>query len=116
MKEFQSTSGADVVINIASLRDVMELKNAITREVAKSGLKLELGADLSSLISAFMFVDSSPAVYSALLTCLIKCTYNKEKITESTFEAESARGDYYEVVLACAEENLRPFFRGWLPS
>jgi hypothetical protein len=112
-KSFITESGkADVVINTAPLRDVFELKNAIAREIASTGMKIDFGSDLASLISAFLLVDSSPKVYAALLTCLSRCTYNGDAIKETVFEDEAARGDYYEVVMACAEENLRPFFKG----
>lgn len=119
MLEFETENGASVKISVAPFRDTMELKNAITREVASSGANLDVenfsfdsDIDPMTVFRIAASVDSSEAVYTALFKCLARCTYNGEKITEKTFEAVEARENYYEIALKCAEENLRPFFKG----
>lgn len=122
MAEIVTISGAKAVINVAPFKTAMALKNAITSELAKSGIDLQVliekqnqkesdvKVDLKSIISAVLAVDSSPVVYAAIFECLARCSYNDEKITEKTFEADAARGDYYQIVLECVQANLLPFF------
>lgn len=121
MAEFESATGADVNIRIAPFADAMALKSAITRELSKTGIDLEgISAEsdvlefVDPVVKAVLALDSSPDVYAALFSCLKRCTYNGEKITEQTFEKAEARKDYYEIVFACIKENLLPFFEGLL--
>lgn len=111
MADLTVPSGAKVVIEPAPWQDAKKLKMAIQRELATSGLNLSLSSDVSSLISAFMSVDSSPAVDGALSKCLSRCTYNGEKIIESTFDPEEARADYYDIVVTCLKVNLGPLVK-----
>lgn len=117
MAQFIAQSGAKVIINQAPFRDAMALKNAIVSELAKNKIdisSLSADTDVGGLLSALMSVDASDVVYDKIMVCLSRCTYNGEKITEDTFEDVSARGDYYEVVIACLKENILPFFQGLL--
>lgn len=118
-EEFKAASGADVMITAAPFQDAMALKNAIAKELAKTDLKLDIkkldlnaNIDLNAIIGAVLVIDSSEAFNVALQKCLIRCTYNKQKVTYETFEPEAARGDYYEIVAACLKANLQPFFKG----
>lgn len=120
--EFKAPSGAKVVINHADFQDAMSLKNSITSEIAKNGLKLDWekiltsrnisNDDINEFIKFVMTMDSSSAVYDAVFKCLIRCTYSGEKITENTFEDVKARQDYYEIVFNCIKENTSPFLGG----
>ena len=92
-------SGAEVTINLASWEAAKALKKAIEREIAGNG-----GLNLATVL----MVDSSDAVDAALMTCLARCLYNKEKITSVTFDKAEARGDYYDIAIACVKENLGP--------
>lgn len=120
-----SSSGAEIKINPAPFADAMALKNAILKSVSKSGINLdrldvnkidmnmEISSDvLNSLISAVLNVDSSDEVNRCVFKCLERCSYNSEKITLETFEDESARGDYYQIVFEVIRENINPFFKG----
>ncbi len=113
MTEIVTSSGAKVVIGMAPFKAAMALKNAIARELAVTGVQIESVDDFTvgSFLPAILTVDSSPAVYAALFDCLARCSYNGDKITENTFENATARADYYDIVLACAKENLSPFFK-----
>lgn len=98
-------SGADVEINTAPWKDAKALKRTIEREIALSG-----GISLPTVL----LVDSSEMVDAALWPCLVRCTYNKEKITESTFDKPEARGDYYDIVQECVKVNLGPLVQSLL--
>jgi hypothetical protein len=114
MPEFQTAGGNTVAVNAAPWRDAVALKNAIAKEFLASGAVLDLKADASNLSKVILAVDSSDAVYKALMACLSRCTFNNQKIVDATFENESAREDYYEIVTECLKVNLSPFFKGLL--
>lgn len=115
--EFTSKNGAKVVINHADFEDAMDLQSSILKEASKAEFSLE-GVDMSSdidfsgLIKAGMSVAGSKEVREIIFKCLVRCTYNGDKITKQVFENPEARKDYYEVVIACLKENLLPFFGG----
>jgi hypothetical protein len=104
--EFFAPSGAVVVINPAPWQDAKRLKNALEKEIAlDASFSLSLDADL---IATILRVDSSEAVDAALWPCLGRCLRGKEKIAPAVFDDVAARADYYQIVKACIEENLRP--------
>lgn len=121
MRELTTQSGVTVVINPAKLKVATALKNAIFREIGKSGIKLppdkidlktEITGELvETIVQPILLLDSSPEVEKAIFDCLIFCTYDHEKITYDTFEDIEARADYYEVVIECIKDNLMPFFK-----
>lgn len=112
MTEFFAPSGAKIVITLAPWKDAKALKKAIEREAGAAGSSLDLKADVLTLLTTVLKIDSSDAVDAALWPCLARCTRNDEKITENTFDDGEARKDYYEIVKACVEENLRPLGEG----
>lgn len=113
---------ADMQINIAPFKEAMALKNAIMREIklgtidltAFKNKKIEdiLKSDISPFLDAIIAVDSSEAVNSAIMGCLVRCTYQGEKIIPATFDSAEAREDYYLIVFECLKVNLMPFFKG----
>lgn len=107
MASIRVPSGADVVINPAPWKDAKNLKKAIQKELCISDIDIAKGG-FSGLIDAIFKVDSSDQVDVALWPCLIRCTYNGQKITETTFDDVAARADYYEVISVCIKENLGP--------
>lgn len=116
--KFTATSGAQVVITHADFRSVMALKNAMMREVAKSGIdtttdisKMDVSKLIGLIPQALMAVDASDEFQAALFGCLKQCTRDGVKITEATFDDVSAREDYYEVAIECVKHNLAPFFK-----
>lgn len=115
--EFTAQSGAKVRINPADFRDAMALKSAIAKEISKSDFDLSAGSltdkiDIADFAKIALAVDSSDTVYDCMFKCLVRCTYDGQKITEATFEDVNSRQDYYEIVIACLKENLLPFFGG----
>ena len=115
--EFTTENGAEIVINEADFISSLKLKNAVLKAIKESGVdiaKIDLEkitiASLEPIIAIVLSADTSDDVQKAVFKCLLRCTYNKEKITEDTFKPTVARKDYYEIVIACLKENLSPFF------
>lgn len=120
--EFIANSGAKVKINVAPFGAAMKLKSAIQKKYAETGIEIagdfkelklsELDLSIDKIAQLAMALDSSEEIYRALFDCLIRCTYNGEKITESTFEPVEAREDYYQIVIECLKVNFTPFLKG----
>lgn len=129
MLEFTTeNTGARVVINVASMRQVTNLKNVILKEIIKNplGLKLqenteaktvlEKEIDISGLLdylkNTIVQIEISEDFNRAIFDCLGKCTYDMKRITPELFDdIPEARADYYEIIFKCIEENLRPFIK-----
>lgn len=130
MKEFKSMqTGNAIIINCAPIRSVQRLKQVILSEIKKSPIGIKLvGGDKTLLEKELDFtgvidfikdtlinIETSEEFNEAIFDCLQYCTYKKVyKIDEALFDNEAApeaRQDYYEIILACMEENLRPFIQ-----
>lgn len=135
MKEFKATeTGNAIVINCAPVKSVQRLKQVILNEVKKSPIGIKLvGGDKSLLEKELDFtgivdfikdtligIDTSDEFMEAIYDCLQYCTYKKVyKIDEALFDNEQvpeARQDYYEIIFACVEENLRPFIKSLIST
>lgn len=117
--EFKTANGVEVVINDPDFLDAIALKNALGREFKKADIKLDieqlrtnLDVDANVLISALLQIDTSEDVYKAVFKCLERSTYNKLKISPSTFQDPKAREDFYEIYVACIKETISPFLKG----
>ena len=114
-----------LVVNCATTKEVKELKRVILKELTKYplGLKL-LGNDKDTFNKEVDFsgvfefiknviinIDTSEEFDSAIYACLSHCTYDSTNvINEQLFDNnEKAREDYYEIIFACIEANLKPF-------
>ena len=120
-------SGKMLIINTASVAEVKQLKNVLLEEFKKYPLGLKLLGNTESIFdkqvdftSVFDFiknvlisVDVSETAEYAIFECLKHCVYDKtHKVTQDLFdEVEEAREDYYEIIFACIEENLKPFIK-----
>lgn len=120
MLKFTTKNGQnDIVINEASFRDAMVLKNVVMKNVNSDFLngidtsKITLANVLDIAIGMITNIDSSPEFETAIFKCLNGCLYNGNiKITAQLFDDKpELREDYYEIVAKCAEANLRPFFK-----
>lgn len=131
MKEFKTVNtGNKVIINCAPTRDVLRLKEVILKEMIKQPLGLRLKesqGDIKELLdkevdmlgviefikNTILSIDTSQDFLDAVFECLKYCTYKSTyKIDMDLFDNKSvpeAREDYYEIIVACIEENLRPF-------
>ena len=135
MKEFKATNtGNKVVINCATTKEVQRLKQVILNEIKKNpiGIKLigqgpsilEKELDFTGVLDfikdTLISIDTSEAFQEAIYECLKYCTYKTVyKINEELFdnpEVPEAREDYYEIIVACIEENLRPFLKSLIST
>ena len=135
MKEFNcSNTKNKVIINTAPMEDVQRLKAVILNEIKKSpiGIKLTGGEtslfekelDFTGIIdfvkNTLIGIDTSEDFTDAVFKCLEYCTYKKVyKIDKELFDREDipeAREDYYEIIFACVEENLRPFIKSLIST
>ena len=120
-------SGKTLIINTATTAEVKYLKNALLEELKQYPLGLKLLGSTQSIFdkqvdftSVFDFIknvlisiDISETAENAIFDCLKHCVYDKtHKVTQDLFdEVEEAREDYYEIIFACIEENLKPFIK-----
>lgn len=130
MKEIKCTNtGNKLIVNCAPTRDVLRLKEVILKELIKHplGIKLkenqgdlkllEKEVDMVGLLdfikNTVLSIDTSEEFNEAVFNCLKYCTYKTTyKIDMDLFDntnVPEAREDYYEIILVCIEENLRPF-------
>lgn len=135
MKEFNATNtGNKVIINCAKTREVQRLKQVILNEIKKNPIGIKLvGQGVSALEKELDFtgvldfikdtlisIDTSDEFNEAIFNCLQYCTYKTVyKINEELFdndEVPEAREDYYEIIVACVEENLRPFVKSLISA
>lgn len=127
-KEFKlKSSGKTFIFNTAPTCEVKALKNVLFNEIKKYPLGIKLINNTASIFdkqidftAVFDFIkdclisiDTSEEAESVIFDCLKHCVYDKVyKVTPDLFdEVEDARQDYYEIILICIEENLRPFIK-----
>jgi hypothetical protein len=112
LKEVRLPSGAVLKVNPAPFADAKALYQAVLVEMQKVTIKgdRELGDLYKDLFCVGL---SSPEVERRLIPCLSRCTYNSGngdlKIDADTFEPVNVRGDYIEVCMEVAKENIAPF-------
>ena len=120
-------SGKVLIINTATTEEVIVLKNCLLEEIKKHPLGLKLLGNTQSIFdkqvdftavfdfikNVLISIDTSETTTNAIFDCLKHCVYDKtHKVTLSLFdEVEEAREDYYEIIFACIEENLKPFIK-----
>ena len=108
-------SGAELEMTLAPFMEGERLFSA-TAECLK-GVKVDGNADVSDLTSnlnslkdMFLGCLTSQAMKEAILACLKRCTYNKQRITSwDIFDDINAREDYLAVCWEVVKFNLTPF-------
>lgn len=108
-------SGAELEMTLAPFMEGERLFSA-TAECLK-GVKVDGNADVSDLTSnlnslkdMFLSCLTSQAMKEAILACLKRCTYNKQRITSwDIFDDIQAREDYLAVCWEVVKFNLTPF-------
>ena len=108
-------SGAELEMTLAPFMEGERLFSA-TAECLK-GVKVDGNADVSDLTSnlnslkdMFLGCLTSQAMKEAILACLKRCTYNKQRITSwDIFDDIQAREDYLAVCWEVVKFNLTPF-------
>lgn len=110
-------SGAELEMTLAPFMEGERLF-AATAECLKS-VKVDGNADvkdltsnLNSLKDMFLSCLTSQAMKDAILACLKRCTYNKQRITSwDIFDDVKAREDYLAVCWEVCKFNLAPFMK-----
>lgn len=108
-------SGAELEMTLAPFMEGERLFSA-TAECLK-GVKVDGNTDVSDLTSnlnslkdMFLSCLTSQAMKEAILACLKRCTYNKQRITSwDIFDDIQAREDYLAVCWEVVKFNLTPF-------
>ena len=108
-------SGAELEMTLAPFMEGERLFTA-TAECLK-GVKVDGNADvqdltsnLNSLKDMFLSCLTSQAMKEAILACLKRCTYNRQRITSwDVFDSLEARQDYLAVCWEVVKFNLTPF-------
>lgn len=108
-------SGAELEMTLAPFMEGERLFSA-TAECLK-GVKVDgnsdvtdLTSNLNSLKDMFLSCLTSQAMKEAILACLKRCTYNKQRITSwDIFDDIQAREDYLAVCWEVVKFNLTPF-------
>ena len=129
MRDFTAeNTGNRIVINCAKMHEVTALKKALLKEFKNNSLGIKIKGDNEDLLNRE--VDFTPTIdfiknvviglemscdlENALFDCLKYCTYKTAyKIDRELFDEKciESREDYYEIIIACIEENLKPFMK-----
>ena len=116
MKEIKLTSGKVLRITLSPFTLAKDLFQALLKELR--GVPFHPSEDQFEDFYKNIFTSSfsSKEVERLLWGCLSRCTYgpgnvDDPKIDESTFDDEEARGDYIEICIAVARENVLPFVK-----
>jgi hypothetical protein len=108
-------SGTVLKIQLASFANAKALFQAVCEELQTLDVAAETELDINLLKNLFCLGLSSKKIEIAMGKCLEKVLYDNVRITEATFEPESARQDYVPTLLEVAQVNLAPFLKNLLP-
>lgn len=114
-KKVSLPSGAELEMTLAPFLEGERLFTA-TAECLKS-VKIDgktsvddLTSNINGLKDGFLACLTSQTMKDAILACLKRCTYNKERITSwDIFDKVEARQDYLMVCWEVCKFNLAPF-------
>lgn len=112
MREVSLPSGATLMVDSAPFSQARALWHAVLGELKAVPITSGATDTGNALKDLLCGAFSSPAVDRALKPCLIRSTYNGQKITDETFEPVEARADYVSVCLEVAKDNVLPFGSG----
>lgn len=134
MKDFiAENTQKRVVINCATMSEVMDLKREILKALKEEQLSNDLISGKGDLLdkevnlteilnfmkNIFITMDISRDLEEVIFKCLAHCTYDTVcVINRELFDTikPDARADYYEIVFACIEENLKPFMKSLIST
>lgn len=117
--EFVTQNGNKTVMIVpASFKDACNLRKTVAKCLPALGIKDANIFDIQfdKIFEILINIDSSDDFEKAVMECLKVCLYDKGgknlKITSQLFDdIPEAREDYYEIIIKCVEENLRPFLK-----
>lgn len=110
-------SGAELEMTLAPFMEGERLFTATAqclKSVSVSGKEdiEDLTSNVNSIKDAILSCITSQEMKDAILGCLKRCTYNKQRITSwDIFDDVNARGDYLTVCWEVVRFNLSPFMK-----
>jgi hypothetical protein len=104
-------SGAKLHITLSPFKIAKDLYQAVLEEAKVIRVESSTELDINLLKDLFCMGFSSKKIENCLNECLKRCTYNKLRITEDTFEPVEARQDYISVMYEVAYANVSPFLK-----
>lgn len=119
MKEITLKSGAVLRIGLPPFQDSKNLFQAVIRNMKSVEINNKIET-LEAFVGALLGSQLADAdIEKSLWECMKQATYNSKKpgsafikITPEIFEPIDARGDFIDVCLEVAKENLAPFMNG----
>lgn len=130
MQDIKLKSGNVLRVGLPPIIDSLNLVNIIAKCFSERGLELKLDRetdlDFKSLfennkdacMKGLSDVIFNRSVLDCVLVCAERCVYEyngvSQKITLSLFDKEEYRGDFYEIMVRIAIENIKPFFKSLL--
>lgn len=102
-------SGAELQITLSPFSVGKELFKTCSKDLVPLRLDMNAHVDGNFYKDVFLTLVSSDNVEKCVWKCMERCLYNKQRITEDTFESEEARGDYLDVMFEVAKANIMPF-------
>jgi hypothetical protein len=114
-KKITLPSGAILGLSEAPFRPSKALYQALAQEM--KAIKIDMNSEVEDgnfWKDLACSAVSSPKIEEALAPCLVRCTYNNQKIdnVEETFGPASRRQDYLVVCYHVMEINVSPFLSG----
>lgn len=116
-KKVSLPSGAELEMTLAPFlegRKLLAAASECLKSVKVDGKTevTDLTSNINSLKDAFLSCLTSKEMEDAILLCLKRCTYNKERITSwDIFDKAEAREDYLMVCWEVVKFNLTPFMK-----
>lgn len=111
MKEVKLPSGNILKIHVADFHVSRELYKAVLKEGKALKLNPKDNVDVNFFKDLFCSMLSSDEIEKRLWDCMKKSLINNLPITEQTFEPVEMRGDYLQVMIEVARENVMPFMK-----
>lgn len=117
MRKVELPSGATLTVKPAPFAAARALFKAITAEM--KGVPIKADMDVAAVLKDALCIGlASQDIEDALWPCLERCTYRGPKqgdgdmkIDGDTFEPMERRGDYVQVCMEVARENVDPFVK-----
>ena len=104
-------SGKELVVNPAPFAQSKDLLQAILAEMHMIHIgKTQNGMEFMKEVLCRGFASAS--IEKALWACFPRCLYDGRKIDKDSFEKSDCRGDYVQVCIEVAKENVLPFMNG----
>jgi hypothetical protein len=126
MTSYKLPSGAELEVTPLDFEPAFEISQVVTRFIGLLDVDLTgmdpkqwnsiADIDLAAIKRPLSQVLSNSDLRKAGDKCLVKCTYNGQKVTTKTWEPVEARQDYLYAIFFAMKENVMPFFEGAFSS